>query len=227
MLAALRLGVTSVIVLALAAVPAVATRSGAEAPAYGGPLAVGPLAMVPMTATFIPRLRQTDYNARLSVPTNGEVDITWTLHLELVDPAGTASPGEPGSMAAVDLGCNNAGDGLPSNPSRGGLNDTTYNVAIGRTDTSTFTWHHPDAADSLPPGKYHCNHLDMGPRGHQGLITVVARDRNWECTASYKGTNSTSSDPLASVFARPSAADVARSLKNGTASEPTCSAIRG
>jgi hypothetical protein len=146
----------------------------------------------------------------------GQLQEKWTLHLELVDPAGAPDPGEPGATAAVNLGCNNAGVGLPAHP---------Y-VATTRSLVGNFFWHHPDLAESIPPGKYHCNHLDMGPHGHQGLITVVVQDDRWTCTASYKGTNSTSTNPLLSPDDPPSAADIARSVKNGTASTPKCSPLR-
>ena len=49
----------------------------------------------------------------------------------------------------------------------------------------------------------------MGPHGHQGLITVVVADKDWSCTATYKGTLSST----------------AASLTNGTASEPMCSKV--
>lgn len=215
--------VMAAMVLSVAVVPADAERSAPQAPSLGGPLAVGPLTMDTLAATFIPKYRETDYRIKVHGPVDGVIDITWTLQLELVDPAGARAPGEPGSAAAVDLNCNNAGDGSPNKPSKGTLNDTTHNVVTGRAQSSAFTWHHPDAAESVPVGKYHCNHLDMGPHGHQGLIKVVARDKNWECTATYKGTNSTSTDPLLSTIDPPSAADIERSLKNGTASKPKCS----
>ena len=77
-------------------------------------------------------------------------------------------------------------------------------------------------ADSVPPGRYHCDHLDMGPHGHQGLITVLLTDKTWECTATYRGTNSTSD--VAGVEGRfPTEAEVEATVKNGTATAPRCS----
>jgi hypothetical protein len=105
-----------------------------------------------------------------------------------------------GSGTAVDLGCTNAGVGTHE-PQK-----TT--VEKGHTTTS-FVWYHPDPDASVPPGKYHCDHADMGPHGHQGLITVVVADKDWSCTATYKGTLSST----------------AASLTNGTASEPKCSKV--
>ena len=49
----------------------------------------------------------------------------------------------------------------------------------------------------------------MGPRGHQGLITVVVADKQWECTATYKGTLSSTE----------------KSVAEKTASQPTCSKV--
>ncbi len=153
-------------------------------------------------ATFIPAARETRYYvSRYHV--NGKptaVTVTWSLHLQLVDKAGAADPGTPGSGAGVDLGCTNAGVGIPK------PQETT--VESGHTTTS-FIWHHPDPADSVPPGRYHCDHMDMGPHGHQGLIKVVIADKEWECTATYKGTNSSTD----------------ASVTNGTASEPKCAKL--
>lgn len=72
-----------------------------------------------------------------------------------------------------------------------------------------FSWFHPDAVDSTPPGKYACNHADQGPSGHQGLVTAVVSDGVWQCTASFKGTHS--STPT--------------SVTDGTASQPVCKAM--
>ena len=120
---------------------------------------------------------------------------TWTLELALVDPAGANPPGRPDEAAAVDLGCNNAGVGLPNDP---------FKQAVDKMDEdSDFIWHHPDGA---PTDTYHCDHTMMGPHGHQGLVTVVVHYGVWECTASYKGTNTSTK----------------YSVKQGTASEPIC-----
>lgn len=110
------------------------------------------------------------------------VTVTWRLQLRLVDPAGAADPSTPGSGAAVDLGCNNDGNGT-NKPHRTVFRQSMFRDAF-------FAWYHPDGADSNPAGKYNCDHLDQGPHGHQGLITVTVRDRRGQiCTVSYKGTH--------------------------------------
>lgn len=158
----------------------------------------------PITAVFIPAMRATRYTvSRFHLNGKAEsVTVSWKLTLELVDKAGAPDPGTPGSGAAVDLGCTNAGVGIP--------HPSATAVEPGHP-TTAFTWHHPDAADSVPAGKYHCDHNDMGPRGHQGLITVVVADKNWSCTATYKGTNSSTD----------------KSVADKTASEPKCSQVGG
>jgi len=153
-----------------------------------------------ISAHFDSAERATTYRATwgsLNKSKTTKVTVTWTLTLKLVDPAGAPAAGEPGSAAAVDLGCTNDSVGLP------GHEQTSVETVV---PYFSFTWHHPDAADSSPPGKYHCNHAEMGPHGHQGLIRVIVSDKNWTCTATYKGTNSST----------------AASDKDGTASFPTC-----
>ena len=61
-----------------------------------------------------------------------------------------------------------------------------------------FLWHHGDQDG--------CNHKDMGPHGHQGLVTVVVKGDGWECTETYKGTNTSTKSDVA----------------DKTASTPTC-----
>jgi len=139
----------------------------------------------PISAVFNPAARATSYHV-LRFHMNGRqtaVTMTWTLHLQLVDKAGAPSPGTPGSGAAVDTGCTNAGVGVQE-PQKDVVKAGFYGVM------PRFVWHHPDAVDSVPPGRYHCNHDDMGPHGHQGLVKVVVADKEWECTATYRGTNS-------------------------------------
>ena len=101
--------------------------------------------------------------------------VTWTLRLQIVgDDAGKPYFGLPGSGGAVDLGCNNAGVGV-AQPFVQERLEVSYRVTDRLTASrgEPFTWHHPDAVDSRPPGRYHCDHNDMGPHGHQGLITVT------------------------------------------------------
>jgi len=182
----------------LATGAALLAATGAAAPAAPHPsISIGPI-----DADFMPAQRQTYYSVQ-RFHLNGKpeaVTVTWTLKLELVDKAGAPDPATPGSGAAVDLGCTNAGVGT---------NEPQKATVERGHQTPAFIWHHPDAVASIPPGKYHCDHADMGPHGHQGLITVVVADKEWECTATFKGTESST----------------ANSVKNGTASEPKCSKI--
>jgi hypothetical protein len=175
-----------------------AVASSAGARPSGPTISIGPI-----VATFIPNARETRYSVS-RYHLNGKpetVTVTWALHLELVDKAGAPEAGTPGSGAAVDLGCTNAGVGLPEHPQKA--------VVERGNQTPSFIWHHPDPADSKPPGRYRCDHMDMGPHGHQGLITIVVADKDTKCTASFKGTNSSK----------------AQSETDGTASTPKCSTI--
>jgi hypothetical protein len=163
-----------------------------------------------MEAEFLPQTFQTEYTeiVRNIGPGPSDGHISWSLKLQLVDRAGAPDPTNPGSGAAVDLGCNNHGVGIP-HPAV-----FTLTVPMGNY---TFHWHHPDAANSYPHHWYNCNHLEEGPHGHQGLVTAVVSDKYWECTATYKGTNS--SIPFSYGKADPN-------VMNGTASTPRCSKIR-
>lgn len=122
-----------------------------------------PLGMGPIKATFAPSEFATHYEVENVVDLAGTPTYAWTLKLQLVDPAGAANPSEPGSAAAVDAKCDSRGV-----PTGTGIE---------------FVWHHGDAAPDS------CNHLKMGPSGHQGVVTVVVTGGGWECTASYDGTN--------------------------------------
>lgn len=188
--------------LTLAAAGATARATTAER--SGNP----PMRINPIAAVFIPAKRETEYKARW-YDAVGRVTITWELHLELVDPQGTKDPATPDSAAAVDLACDNAGVGLPNNPDTHTVPETSF--------PPEFIWHHPDPADSVPPGKYACNHLDQGPHGHQGLITVQISDKEWTCTASYKGTRSSGEDDEL-----PTPEQVQSKVENGTATAPKC-----
>jgi hypothetical protein len=167
----------------------------------------------PINADFIPALRETEYSFTLShydmsLTYAEPTSVEWRLQLELVDRAGAPNLGTPGSGAAVDLGCTNNGVGIPD-PEK-------VPVKEGQR-TWHFVWHHPDAADSVPLGLYHCNHLEMGPRGHEGLITVTVKGKGWECTASYKGTNSST--------AQSEAETIRGVVKDVTATYPDCSSV--
>jgi len=183
----------------LAACATVFIPAGAAAPvaAAGPTISIGTI-----EATFDPANRLTRYKvSRFHLNGKAEpVTVTWTLTLELVDKAGAGDPTTPGSGAAVDLGCTNAGVGT---------HEPQKAVAEPGHPTPAFVWHHPDPASSIPPGRYACDHNDQGPRGHQGLIKVVVADKQWECTATYKGTESST----------------AKSVEEKTASEPKCSKV--
>jgi len=185
---------------ALAAlVAAVFVPAGAAAPAA----AAGPtISIGTIEATFDPANRLTRYKvSRFHLSGKAEpVTVTWKLTLELVDKAGAPDPSTPGSGAAVDLGCTNAGVRT---------HEPQKTVVEPGHPTSAFVWHHPDGPASVPPGRYNCAHNDQGPRGHQGLITVVVADKQWECTATYKGTETST----------------AKSVEEKTASEPKCSKV--
>lgn len=173
-------------------------------PLSGGVAQAAPkstLSLAPIKAFFEGSIFSTIYFADYIDTAREPVTIKWTIKLKLVDKAGTPYPSLPGSGAAVDVGCSNAGIGVSA--------PIPFVIVI--------TWHHPDPANSTPTGRFHCNHLDEGPHGHQGLITVVVADTNWVCTATYRGTNS-------SLRAIPN--EVNPNVRNGTASEPTCSRIR-
>ena len=169
------------------------------------------LSLAPLQAFFSQTYFVTRYFADFVDSAHEPVTVKWTIQLKLVDKAGAPAPSSPGSGAKVDVGCSNAGIGV-SAP------DIKIRIAKANSLRSDhFAWHHPDPANSTPPRRFHCNHLDEGPHGHQGLVTVVVSDTNWVCTASYKGTNS-------SLYVIRN--EVNRNVRNGTASEPTCSRIR-
>jgi hypothetical protein len=175
-----------------------------------------PFTINPITARFSPTFFLTTYNATFSnaygVPKAG-VTFRWSYKLELVDKAGAPNPGVAGSGAAVDIGCTNNAVGIP-HPVVSLLKSPANAYLVD------FIWHHPDAANSEPPGRYHCNHLEEGPHGHQGLITLVVSDKTWECTATYKGTNSSL------PFKKNENNLVNPNIRDGTASVPKCSRVR-
>jgi hypothetical protein len=128
--------------------------------------------MTPITATFDPSCYCTKYS--VTVTTNPALIISynssWKISLQLVDPAGSPDLSDPGSSAAVDLGCTNNGSGTPT------PQNLSFLAGGNNSGTNTFTWYHPDAA-SAPPGiaagTYNCDHTKQGPSGHQGVVTVT------------------------------------------------------
>lgn len=167
----------------------------------------------PLLARFQSAQFATDYLVSIEGDIVGSVahslppnfTVSWRLELKLVDPSGAADPTDPGTGAAVDVGCSNAGVGTPD--------PLVVPVTIGGSDrylhTEFFTWTHPDPPNSTPPGKYGCDHTLQGPHGHQGLITVVVSDGIFQCTQTYKGTHDSD----------------ANSEKNGTATPAECKRI--
>ncbi len=117
----------------------------------------------------------------------------WHLSLECVDPG---CPDPDGTLADpkpnVDPGCKN-----------NNVLSTQQNLTTGQKPE--FVWHHPSAADQ-PSWPTPCDHAREGPRGHQGEITVTVSDANTTCTASYKGTKTSTGT----------------SISDGTASPPDC-----
>ena len=173
------------------------------------------LELGPIQAHFVQSEFLTSYRAWVrdgSIAGPLKLTITWTLRLELVDKAGAPDPETPGSGAGVDIGCTNHGD----------LKNTQHVTesqpsAQRYASESFFLWHHPDPQNSFPPKWYHCDHQLQGPHGHQGLITLEVSDGIWKCVATYKGTHS--SIPAKAGSPNPN-------VRNGTASEPTCSKIK-
>jgi len=130
-----------------------------------------------------------------------KVTDTWTFQLRLVDPLSAAAPGVPNSGAGVDVGCVNHGHGVHNRPY---VDVMEYDPKDGDYGTThDFVFHHGDQDG--------CDHTLMGPHGHQVLIKVIVSDGSWECTETYKGTNSSTPG---------------ESVKNGTASEPKCAVER-
>ena len=110
-----------------------------------------------------------DFNSGLrettySVPTVSDPNATYQWTLTIKAPLGQVDPGK-----GLDPGCDNRG-------------------VLAGTD-ATFVWHHGNTGDPVSPDG--CAHDLQGKWGHQGLITVVVRDRQGDqCTATYKGTYS-------------------------------------
>lgn len=123
----------------------------------------------PIHAVFDPELRQTNYFANATDADGDKLTYTWSLDLTtLVDPAGSSPPGDPNSKAALDPTCNEAA-----------VAEDNAKQLI----PDEFVWEHAD------PPKNQCDHMRMGPSGHQGTVTVVVTDGHWRCEATYKGTN--------------------------------------
>jgi hypothetical protein len=198
--------------LVAAFVPSTVAQAGSKSP----------VDISPISAEFQQVLFQTKYYTEVIVDSSAAsagLKITWSITLELVDKAGAPDPEMTAegmaSGAEVDPGCTNHGvmkqttdytkaqleADHPYSP-------TQYRVA------EAFVWRHPDAEDSDPKGWFHCDHELQGPHGHQGLITEVVSFGKWTCVATFKGTHSSLETPRGSPN---------RNVKNGTASEPTCS----
>jgi hypothetical protein len=148
--------------------------------------------ITPITATFVQAEFATHYTVRLRSsagnPTD-RIEVRWTLAIACIDPG---CPNKNGTLDHPlpdrDAGCNNHGVGTKR----------AYDQALFPGRRAEFVWHHGDFDG--------CNHAKEGPRGHQGIITVAATDGRVQCTATYKGT----------VTSTPT------SIKDGTASRPKC-----
>jgi hypothetical protein len=124
------------------------------------------------------------------------------LHLTLVDVAGSSPPSDRTAHAAIDSACDNttlAGGKLESGK------------RVWTNQASDFLWFHGD--------QHGCDHMKMGPSGHQGVVTVTAVSGDWTCTASINGSNlSTRAVPGPTAKCRKTAAAVvAPGLINGLA----------
>jgi hypothetical protein len=124
----------------------------------------------PIHAVFDEELRQTNYFANATDADGDKLTYKWSLDLtKLVDPAGSSPAGSPDAHAALDPTCNQAD-----------VAEDNANQVI----PDEFVWQHAD------PPVNQCDHMKMGPSGHQGTVTVVVTDGHWSCEAIYKGTNS-------------------------------------
>jgi hypothetical protein len=197
----------SLIALTLLVGSAFCLASNVAAAPFRGPT----IHLYPIEGTFTQSTFSTTYTAAMleNGAGDGRLTIEWTITLELVDKAGSPDPTSFGSRAAVDIGCTNNGDGV-------GAPEVSYARFVPMDNVHTkFVWHHPDPADSVPPGRYHCNHMDEGPHGHQGLVTVTVHDNKWRCSESFKGTHS--GLPVKGYWVTPNP-----NVTNGTASIPRC-----
>lgn len=145
--------------------------------------------IAPLTATFDQSCFCTKYQDAIALTGTKELDISflerWTITLALVDGAGLPFPGDPGSGAAVDAGCSNAGNGTTKAVTN------LFSIIEDSSRDVSFTWYHPAAADTppgQPAGVYKCDHLKQGPRGHQGIVTLEVLGAGEDCTVSYRGT---------------------------------------
>lgn len=125
----------------------------------------GHLEISPITAFFSEPNRSTAYSFNTISDPDAGAKLTFQWSL-------TLQAVDPNT--GIDLACNNRGK-------------------LGGTDT-TFTWLHSNSGD--PVRDDGCDHTKQGKYGHQGLISVIVSDsRGWSCSATYKGTFSTTGNP--------------------------------
>jgi hypothetical protein len=133
----------------------------------------GHLQISPITAFFSEPNRSTAYSFDTISDPDADAKLTFQWSL-------TLQAVDPNT--GVDLACNNRGK-------------------LGGTDT-TFTWFHGNSGD--PVRDDGCDHMKQGKYGHQGLISVIVSDsRGWSCSATYKGTFSTTGNPNPDAASEP------------------------
>jgi hypothetical protein len=125
-----------------------------------------PARITPVQAVSIPSKHATQYQVAPVGTQPGRIVYDWTLQLVRVDRA----------AGKIDPRCTNSKFGAAEEP--GNLVFMWSNVG------NRFVWYHGE-----------CNHRDVGPSGHQGTVTVVAKGRGWTCTAWFGGTEAREGPP--------------------------------
>ena len=188
-----RATLTGAVAAGCAAVALVAV-AGVSAGRDSAEVAPGQLSMTPIKAVFLPA---PDYATKYTftfkeLNPKAKVTINWYLYLELIDPKGQPAPDLPDSGAEYDPLCaNKKFPGLTdaySGPDHGSFSWSK----LGKTQ---YIWYHGDQGVYTTPPGYGCDHKSMGPRGHQGTVSVEMYDnKGWVCHARYYGTNNGTSD---------------------------------
>jgi hypothetical protein len=131
------------------------------------------LQISPITAVFSEAGRATTYELGTISDPHADAKLTFQWSL-------TLQAVDPD--VEVDFPCNNRG-------------------RLGGTGT-TFRWVHGNTGD--PFSDDGCDHMKQGKYGHQGLIAVIVSDgRGWSCSATYKGTFSSTGNPNPDAASEP------------------------